>query len=362
MTTGLLESQLPLSAAADAPVRFFDSALAAFERAAAAAGAVARDYEIGGRSVRLCFAGSAFLPYITPAFEHLAAPPSCEPALTVCFFDNESTGTVMPPPPWGPDDYGRHGVIVGYNTDRIHTTFEPGVDLLHVYDAARARAVYWARTAARVPYWETSFPMRVILHWWLRDLPFQPCHAGAVGFPGAGALIAGNSGSGKTTTTLACLDSELMFAGDDYVLVRTDPEPYVYSLYSTAKLNAEDLPRFPRLAGEVSNRERLGTEKALLFLAAGGYRAKLSRGFPIRAIFLPRVTGRRDTRLSPARPADALKAIAPTTLLHLQRAGRQTLEKTARLVRRVPSYWLEAGTELAQIPGAVAEALRHGGR
>ena len=35
----------------------------------------------------------------------------------------------------------------------------------------------------------------------------------------AGVLIAGKSGSGKSTSTLACLTSGLLYAGDDYVLV-----------------------------------------------------------------------------------------------------------------------------------------------
>jgi len=194
----------------------------------------------------------------------------------------------------------------------------------------------------------------------VRDLPQQPIHAGAVGRPDGGVLIAGRNGSGKSTSTLACLHSDLRFAGDHYVLVRVDPEPYVFSLYSTAKLEPHDLGRFPKLKPMVNNHGRLTSEKALIFLhdhAPG----EIVRGFPLRAILLPRVTGRRDTRLERTTPAAALMALAPTTLVHLQGASQEAFGKLARLARKLPVYTLEAGTDLSQIPVVILELLEKGG-
>ena len=96
-----------------------------------------------------------------------------------------------------------------------------------------------------------------------RCRPFTPVRwATASG----GVLIAGKSGSGKSTTTLACLTSGLLYAGDDYVLADVAAEPYVHSLYSTAKLVPDNCDRFPQLRPLVSNPDKLDEQKALIYL------------------------------------------------------------------------------------------------
>ena len=78
-------------------------------------------------------------------------------------------------------------------------------------------------------------------------------------------LLAGKGGSGKSTTALVCLHSSLVYAGDDYCLLATDDGPYVFSLYSTGKLNPDDVYRFSDLAPLNKNRDHLDSKKALFF-------------------------------------------------------------------------------------------------
>ena len=66
----------------------------------------------------------------------------------------------MVPAPWDADAYRRKGEIVGYNDERFRTVYEPGVDILQVFDAERRAAVYWSPSFRFVPWWESSFPMR----------------------------------------------------------------------------------------------------------------------------------------------------------------------------------------------------------
>ena len=205
--------------------------------------------------MRLRFAGGALVPLLMPALEQLRVDDSDEaPVLTVALFDTESTGVRMIPAPWPRDAYGAKGEIVGYNDDRYRTVYQPGVDILQVFDAAaRALRVYWTPSYQYIPWWESSFPFRTAIHWWTTLTPsLQPIHAGAVGRAEGGVLIAGRGGAGKSTTCLACLDGGLLYAGDDYVLADVD-EPTVYSLYSTAKLRPENLHRFPHLEPLVTN-------------------------------------------------------------------------------------------------------------
>jgi hypothetical protein len=351
-----VEGQLkPTSGNPPDPAGFFDAVLEVF-REASAGRLIERRYRIGGKLVLMRFAGPAIADRFSRAIDHLSEISSVEPDLTVHFFDDRSTGATMPPAPWAPECHGQRGVIEGYNDERFFTTYEIGIDILQMFDAKRNTAIYWVRDYEWIPYWENSFPMRSILHWRFQDEPLQAIHAGAVGTESGGVLIAGKSGSGKSTTTLACLTSNLLYAGDDYVLADITGKPYLHSLYSTAKLVSDNCDRFPQLKGLVSNSDKLAEQKALIYLREH-FPASVVRGFPLRAILLPRVTGLRDTRLVKAGAMDAYRSIAPTTLLHLTRATEQASSKISTLCRALPVYWLEAGTDLEQIAQVIAEFL-----
>jgi hypothetical protein len=338
------------------PAAFFGAVLDVFQKASAGR-LIEHRYRIGGKAVLMRFAGPAMADLFCPAIEHLSDPAFTQPDLTVHVFDDRSSGAKMPPAPWAPECHGQRGVIQGYNDDRFFTTYEIGIDILQMFDAERNSAIYWVRDFEWIPYWESSFPMRSILHWRLKNEPQQAIHAGAVGIESGGVLIAGKSGSGKSTTTLACLRSDLLYAGDDYVLADVAAKPYVHSLYSTAKLFPDNCGRFPGIQPLVSNPDKLDEQKALIYLREH-FPANIVRGFPLKAIMLPRVTGLRDTSLVKAGSMDAFRAIAPTTLLHLTGATEEAARKISILCRSLPVYWLEAGTELAQIPRVIGDFLR----
>jgi hypothetical protein len=207
-----------------------------------------------------------------------------------------------------------------------------------------------------MPYWEGGAPLRLLLHWWLSHGPMQLMHGGAVGLPAGGVLLVGRSGSGKSTAAVACLDSALGYAADDYVLARAAPQPYAHSLYNTAKLDADNLHRFPHLRPALRNADKLDTQKGLLFLHEA-LPERVLRGFPIRAVLLPRFSGQTHTRVRPASAGQALAAAAPTTIFQNRRTGPQILQMNASLVRQVPAYVLETGTDLAQIPAAILALL-----
>jgi hypothetical protein len=339
------------------PVDFFEEAYQTFLRAAEAVGGVV-DYHfaIGSKNIRTRFAGTALVHRLVPALMHIRTNPTESPALTVCLFDSASTGVSMPPPPWPPTAYGVRGEIEGYNTERIFTFYQPGLDVLRMIDLKRNLAIYWVDKEARVPWWESSFPLRSIIHWWSAAQPLQLMHSGAVGLPEGGVLIAGKSGSGKSTSTLSCINSELRYVGDDYVLVQTAPAPYVYSMYNTAKLEPDNLDRLPHLRSLVSNPGQLEKEKAIIYLT-DHFPEKLISGFPIRAIMLPRITGQRDTGLTQASQMASLRALMPTTIFHLPRASQESFQKMSNLVKQVPSYHLELGTALSQIPQVILDLL-----
>lgn len=348
-------SELQAAVQADRAADYFETAHQAFLRAASAAGGfVDHHFRLVGHRLCLRFAGRALVPYLTPALAHLGCEPNSAPELTACLWDSVSTGTTMPPPAWQPADHGPRGEIRGFNDARIQTAFQHGPNSLSMLDHDQGRALYWVRDSSQLPYYESGAPLRNILHWWLNRLGCQLFHGAAVGKPAGGVLLGGKGGSGKSTTALACLNSELSYAGDDYVVVDDQPKPFVWSLYNSAKLNADHVHRLPFLVPRIHNRDSLASEKALLFLQRW-FPEKLIPGFPIRALLLPRVTGLVETALRPLSPTACLAALAPSTIFQLPGAGHGAFQTVARLVQRVPSYVLELGTDLARIPGVISE-------
>jgi hypothetical protein len=358
MATLPLEQQDSLTGAGTSkPVEYFQSVYETFHSAADGAGGVVdRDYAVGGYTVRVRFAGPALVPSMTPALDHLAQPDVTTPALTICVWDSASTGRKMLPPPWHNEDFAARGEIQGYNNERIYTAFQHGSSAVNMLDLARSLAIFWVPAAEEIPYWEEGSPFRTILHWWLSNHKRQLAHAAAIGNSRGGVLIGGKGGSGKSTTALACLESELLYVGDDYTLLSLEPAPVVYSLYSSAKLNSDHIQRFPQLLPKISNPKRLGEEKALLFVNQH-YPSKIATQLPVRGILLPRVTGLPETRLRKVSTAMALAALAPSTIFQLPRAGGEAFKFLAAFVREVPCFELELGTDLAGIPTVVQSLL-----
>ena len=360
LSTASMEASFSSADHPASPHAFFDAVRGCCLRAQdAAGGPLTRSFNIGGHRIELSFAGSALEPLLTPALNHLEIPAGSPPALRICLFDSASTGIDPPPPPWSADDYIARGEVQGYGDDRFQTGYNVGTGVLSLLDSQRNLAIYWVRDARQIPYWETGAPLRTLLHWWMRGHGRQLAHAAAVGTAAGAALIAGRGGAGKSTTALLCLASGMRYLGDDYVLLDGTSEPTVYSLYSSAKLDPEQMRRFPDLLPAVANARRFDTEKALAFLH-GRFSRQLARSLPVRALVLPRISGRANTRIAAVSPAAALIALAPSTIFQLADAGTNEFHALSDFVRKVPCFALELGTDLPQIAAVVRDVLEEG--
>ncbi len=336
---------------------YFDQVHSAFEKAAQSTGGkVDRSIQFGEFIIRLSFAGPALESRILPAFDHLSTGSVLTPSLTINLWDSASTSINLPRPPWIVGDYLPRGDIWSGESDQMVTLYEPANNTLCLLDRSRNEAVFWIKDASKVPYYESGAPLRMVLHWWMSGHGYQLVHAGAVGTPHGGVLLTGKGGSGKSTTALACIGSELGYAGDDYCMISNSPAPCAHSIFNSGKLNAEDAYRFPKLRSALSNADRLATEKALFFIYQV-FPETVVREFPIRAIFIPRVAGSSETHLKPVSPVEGFLAMAPSTIFQL-RGVRKTIHKSiGEITRKVPSYVLELGTDIEEIPGVISDWL-----
>lgn len=340
------------------PIGFFSDTYETFLKVRRqVGGSIDKFYDLHGHLIRLSFLGKALLPKLTSALAHWEVEPDGTPELTVCLWDDASTGTKMPPPPWlGYATYMPRGDIRGYNTERIRTAFQMGSDVLSTIDIAQKRAIYWTRNAEHLPQWEIGSPLRLILHWWLQQHGLQFVHAGAVGMPEGGVLLVGRGGSGKSTTALTCLNSGMHYVSDDYCLISSDPVPTAYNLYNTGKVREDNIHRVPHLKQFISNVDRLDQEKALFFLNEIMPR-NLAVNFPLKAVLIPSVTGNFDTSLTPASAMASLSALTLSTMKQLAGAGPATVQSLKGFVEQMPSFYLKLGTDLNQIPDTILNLL-----
>jgi hypothetical protein len=349
-------------------VAFFDAMYEGARRAEDHAGHRDHHYSVAGHAVRLRIAGNGFSEKLPGALAHLSRPPGEKPALTIHAWDDVSTGTCLPRlmsrylffVQMHCFDYlGPRNEMTDFHGQRIRAIMHLDPVIVSLYDPVRSVALYWTADVARIPIWDWGTPLRIILNEWAKLNGLFLAHSGAVGLAEGGVIFAGKSGSGKSTSALACLDQgALLYAGDDYSLLSVTAQPYVHSLYSSAKLKGiPDFDRFSHLLPFVVNRDHLERQKALVLLN-DAFREKVTSGFRLRAILVPRISGRPETTIEPSTPMAALKALAPSTLLQLPGDGKETMRLLSGLVRRVPAYTLNAGTHMRGIAQGVETLLK----
>ncbi len=338
---------------------YFDSFDAEFERARDATGNPCdRYYELGGYSVRLAFAGDGLVSSLAPALAHREAPPTRAPALTVCLWDSSITGVDMALPEWAEAPSSWEAEVLWCDGGRVRTAYHAGLRTLNLLDAERDRAIFWAPSAEEITCVDRAKPLKTILHWWLGDRRKLLVHAAAVGGPHGGVLLTGRGGAGKTTAALACLEAGLRFAGDDYVLLSPGPVPHVESLYSTALLDRDYLANsFPRLL-PLCRTESAGSEEKALISLWDHLPEQIASDFPVRAVLVPQIVDRRETRLTELSAAACFRALAPSTLMQLPGGGREAFSLMAQFVRQVPTFALEMGCDLAGVATVIERLLK----
>jgi hypothetical protein len=314
-------------------------------------------FMIGNTSLHCCFAENIDASFFTDALLHLQESQPTGLPLHVSVIDYEHSGRAVPDWLWfWPSIDAYSGQMQGL-PPQFYGNCNTNTNLFVLIDFEQGRAIVWYRNWKVLPSIERTFPFRQLLFFWFKNTPFSLVHGGAVGLKSGGVLLAGVGGSGKSTATLACLKGGVQYAGDDFVLVNTNTA-HVHSLYNSAKLEAHNFERFPHLAPYIYNKATVGPEEKGHVYVHHFAEEKLIQQFPLRAIFLPKFTGKSKTAIKPATKADAMKALAPSSVWILRTEVSQ-VSKIATLVRTLPAYWIETGTDMDDIPLNIENFLHH---
>lgn len=337
---------------------------AGFHAACRASGCVQRDLVIGGRGLRLRFAGSALVEPLSGALAHAERRIPVPPVATALLWDAASTGVPLPPVQWRARDLDDYGRARGYRVrdwdgERVYTALNGlGCGTITVFDVDSRTGIYATTDAAAVTVYERAAPLRSFLHWALAERGRHLVHAGAVGGPDGGVLVAGRSGSGKSTLALSCVAAGLGYLGDDYVLIDVNAAPPIaHAVHATAKLDVDATVWPDTLTPRVLRREASDSAKVVLDMYRHRPMALLS-SVPVRAVVLPRARPGSPTRVRAASAAEGVRAVAPSTTLQHFGHERSGLATVAELMRGVPVYTIELGSDMASAVGAVASLMR----
>jgi hypothetical protein len=312
---------------------------------------VIRQLRIAETNIEVALVGERLAEILLPglAWHTEATGP---PVATVGAWDAEATGFALPSPIDENDALALRWVARrdGRPMAGIDWSY-PG--MLRMGNRYARRHLLGVSSSEVLQTWEAGAPLRRQL-WWALGAEVLFAHAAAVGSTDGAALIMGASGSGKSTTSLACLHAGMGFISDDYCLVRGDP-PVVHLLAATARVHEHELVHLPELA-EGAQRVGQAVPKALLYLHES-VPDRLVQSAPVRVVLLPEVTDERTPRLIAVPPAKALRLVAPAALWQMHVDPGRELEQLRTLLTAVPTYRLLLSPERAANPMAIQEVL-----
>jgi hypothetical protein len=339
----------------DPIAQFGEALLDRAEQFAAAEPLRERSFDFGPIQVSLQVGGGLYAARLTRAIG-FAATEADPTALRIIALDGAATGLGTPS--------GWHFPVTDKShLERLHERpdlgltmrWDPDTRTWRVLSAPRRLAAIWTADAAALPEWEDSAPLRDVLHWHAASGPALLLHAAGIGRNGAGVLLAGPGGSGKSTTTAAAVLAGLMTTGDDFVLIEP-ATTLAHALYDTVKLDEASLELVPQFQATIANPHRSPEQKARIHLAEMRPES-YARALRLKAVLLPVVTGAAQTRLVPAGAGAAMRALVPSTVFLLRGAAGSVLAKSTDLLRRLPSYRLELGREPLEAVSVIDDFL-----
>jgi hypothetical protein len=310
-----------------------------------------------GLRIKLRFAGEDLRDRMMRAFEHVRLPADAETDLEVTVWDSVQSGVDVPIEDGPLAAYDKRGATL-YRREgpylALSNMFTLGLNLI---DTRTNTAYSWLRDGANLSEGDRSVPLRALMSYWLADAGGTPVHGAALGSPWGAVLLMGDSGSGKSTTSLACAEAGFEYMADDFSAVSFEGDGVtVHSLYCSAKIFAHNLPKLPAFAAIVANPGQLETEKAVGFLTERG--AVNSRSMAVKAAVVLASKAAGPPSIKRISPAKAFLALAPNTAVYFAELGSEQLAKLRMLVSRVPCYEMQLSDDLEANPEALRALLR----
>ena len=183
-------------------------------------------------------------------------------------------------------------------------------------------------------------------------------HAACLADGGRGVLVAGPTGSGKSTLTLALLRAGLEFVSDDLVfLVPGEPAVAALGFADAVGVTEDAATRFGELRRWAGAERRPGFPKHLVRIEEAFGVTPVASCVP-RALVFPEVVRDRRGEVIELPPAEAWLRLVPDVLVTHAASTQAHLRAISALVGQVACYRVLSGTDLAHTAELVRELLR----
>lgn len=325
---------------------FFHELGKGYQQAAALHQSITR-IVLAGISIELRFASERLRQIFLPALRHLCvgSADNWAPAHTLCLWDRSSSGVSAPPPPCDKRHFTDRGDIWGFNNKAFQFAFLYGELSVNMFSRQERLGYYWVDDPEHLPYWCAAAPLRSLLHWCMSEDGRQLLHGAAIGTTEGAVLLTGSGGIGKSSTALNGLQEGMLFSGDDYVVLALEPEPTVYPLYGSAKVNRDQLSFYEKLRPCLTNPEG-GVNQKAIFELIPTFAEQIPESMPVRAILVPKVHDSCESVIENTISRHEVKhAASLTTVEQLPYAGNDTYAFIDRLCALVPSFRLKLGSD-----------------
>lgn len=335
----------------------------AFEEAARSSPTGIRQfyYHFAGLPVRLRAAGPELADQVSRCFRPLEVEYSGGPfALNIDIWDRTHTGVGCPGVPFAPEssDPLGGGLLTQFGKGMV-VRYERTASVMAL-DRIRNEVFLCVQDAYKRELHERAKPFPHLLATWYQDHGVQQLHSGLVSRAGRGVLLSGGSGCGKSTCAIVCALHKFDFLGDDNVgLELTNRSCVGHAYYNSVRLDEAGLRRFPELARKSHAPIGRWDSKSMVYMS-DAVPHQLAARTHIEAIVVPSIVGTGATRLAEASKGAALRSLAPSTLLVPLGPRARGLAGIAELVRRVPCYQLNIGTNVENIPDLVQQLVGRG--
>ncbi len=271
-----------------------------------------------------------------------------------------ATHPEMPRGMWTGESYGRQALHEGLRPAGFEGNLDIDLRSMQFFDPGVGEGIEVMLKPGDYPPWNESFPLRNFFHWAYQSIGWRLVHAATLGIDGAGVLLAGAGGAGKSGTTLAGIIGGLDSVGDDYVAIEVaNGHVTAYPVMRLMKQDAKGLARLgldPKARGLGEPNWQDKYEFDFEDLGAGRRAARIG----LKAILLPRVTHASHTSLRRAKASEVMTALAPNNLQQLPDGWKEGLAFIGALARALPAYYLDLSEDPAEIARTIGALIKEG--